>query len=269
MFNRWRQENYFRYARQHFALDALDTYTVHRRRPGPQRAQPGQTCRPTSVRQLEKVVADAEATLGRHRNTPQLSGSLDELDTTLDEVRGQLADARQTAADTPTRLPLADVAPDARLLDTETKLLTHACRIAAYNTESALARLIAPHYARANDEARSLIREALTTAGDLHIADGHIHVTLNPLSAPRRTSTPTSTTYSAPCDPRRTPAQRHRGADGFATSPTGRRSIRTRCSSSSSCRSRPCSSVEGDALVFRRGARNEASASPVGTDGST
>ena len=65
--------------------------------------------------------------------------------------------------------------------------ITHACRIAAYNAESALARLLAPHYARANDEARSLIREALSCAGDLHITDGHIHVTLNPLSAPRRT----------------------------------------------------------------------------------
>ena len=139
------------------------------------------------MRQLEQVVADAEATLGRHRNNRQLSGSLDELDTTLDEVRSQLDAARQAAADTPTRLPLGDIAPDARLLDTETKLLTHACRIAAYNAESALARLAAPHYARANDEARSLIREALTSAGDLHIADDKIHITLNPLSAPRRT----------------------------------------------------------------------------------
>ena len=132
-------------------------------------------------------MADGEATLGRHRNSTQLTSSLDQLDTTLDEVRGQLADARRTAADTPTRVPLGDIAPDARLLDSETKLLTHACRIAAYNTESALARLLAPHYARAHDEARSLVREALTTAGDLHIADGRIHVTLNPLSAPRRT----------------------------------------------------------------------------------
>ena len=139
------------------------------------------------VRDLEQVVADAEATLGRHRNSRQLSASLDELDTTLDEVRAQLDHARKAAADTPARLPLAQVAPDARLLDTETKLVTHACRIAAYNTESALARLVAPHYARANDEARSLIREALTTAGDLHIADGQLHLTLNPLSAPRRT----------------------------------------------------------------------------------
>ena len=51
----------------------------------------------------------------------------------------------------------------------------------------ALARLAAPHYARAADEARSLIREALTVAGDLHLPGGRVHVTLNALSAPRRT----------------------------------------------------------------------------------
>jgi hypothetical protein len=187
MFNRWRQENYFRYARHHFALDALDTYTTVDDDPQRSVPNPAKRAAQRRVRQLEQVVADAEATLGRHRNTRQLAGSLDELDTTLDEIRGQLDAARQTVADTPARLPLADLAPDARLLDSETKLLTHACRIAAYNTESALARMVAPHYARAGDEARSLIREALTTAGDLHIADGQIHVTLNPLSAPRRT----------------------------------------------------------------------------------
>ena len=187
MFNRWRQENYFRYARAHFALDALDTYTAVDDDPDRTVPNPAKRAAHRQVRRLEQVVADGEATLGRHRNSTQLTSSLDQLDTTLDEVRGQLADARRTAADTPTRVPLGDIAPDARLLDSETKLLTHACRIAAYNTESALARLLAPHYARAHDEARSLVREALTTAGDLHIADGHIHVALNPLSAPRRT----------------------------------------------------------------------------------
>ena len=187
MFNRWRQENYFRYAREHFALDALDTYTTVDDDPDRTVPNPAKRDATRRVRHLEQVVADAEATLGRHRNTPQLSGSLDELEATLDEVRGQLDAARQASANTPARLPLAQVAPDARLLDSETKLVTHACRIAAYNAESALARLVAPHYARANDEARSLIREALTAAGDLHIADGQIHVALNPLSAPRRT----------------------------------------------------------------------------------
>jgi hypothetical protein len=157
MFNRWRQENYFRYARAHFALDALDSYTTVDDDPKRSVPNPAKRAAQRQVRRLEQVVADAQATLGRHRNTPQLAGTLDELDTTLDEVRRQLDAARQAAADTPARLPLAQIAPHARLLDSEPKLLTHACRIAAYNAESALARLAAPHYARANDEARSLI----------------------------------------------------------------------------------------------------------------
>jgi transposase len=187
MFNRWRQENYFRYARHHFALDALDTYTALDDDSTRSVPNPAKRAAQRRVRELEHIVADAEATLGRHRNSTQLSASLDELEATLDEVRGQLDAARQAAADTPARLPLAHIAPDARLLDSETKLVTHACRIAAYNAESALARTVAPHYARAHDEARSLIQEALTCAGDLHITDGQLHVTLNPLSAPRRT----------------------------------------------------------------------------------
>ena len=186
MFNRWRQENYFRYGRAHFALDGLDTYTTIA--DDPDRSVPNPAKRDTrrTIRRLEATIASGEAALGRHRNSAALDGSLDELEATLAEVRGQLEDARQTAADIPARVPLATIAPDARLLDSETKLLTHACRIAAYNTESSLARLLAPHYARAGDEARSLLREAFTLAGDLHIADGRLHVTLNPASAPRR-----------------------------------------------------------------------------------
>ncbi len=187
MFNRWRQENYFRYGRAHFALDGLDSYAAVADDPDRTVPNPAKRAASRNVKQLERTVAEGEATLGRHRNNPALSGTLDELETTLDEVRGQLDDARQTAAEIPTRIPLGEIAPDARLLDTETKLITHACRIAAYNTESSLARLLTPHYARAADEARSLLREAFTLAGDLQIVDSRLHVTLNPASAPRRT----------------------------------------------------------------------------------
>lgn len=55
-----------------------------------------------------------------------------------------LATTQAAAAATPARVPLAEVDPDARLLDEERKLVTHAVRIAAYNTESALARLLRP-----------------------------------------------------------------------------------------------------------------------------
>jgi hypothetical protein len=66
----------------------------------------------------------------------------------------------------PARLPLSQVNPGQQVLDTETKLIHHAIRIAAFNTAQTLARAIATNtgYSRADDEAHTLIRTALTTS---------------------------------------------------------------------------------------------------------
>jgi len=97
-----------------------------------------------------------------------------------------LAAAKETSRQTPSHLPLGQVRPGSRLLETETKLLTHAIRMSAYNAESALARLLRPYYARGDDEARALLREAFTLSGDLQITGDTLHVRLDPPSAPRR-----------------------------------------------------------------------------------
>ena len=72
-------------------------------------------------------------------------------------------------------------------LDAETKQITHAIRMAAYNAETALARALDGHYARAGDEAYALIREALTASGDICPGNGELLIRLDPLTAPRRT----------------------------------------------------------------------------------
>ena len=90
----------------------------------------------------------------------------------------------------PARLPLAQVHPGQQVLDTETKLIHHAIRIAAFNTAQSLARAIvtATGYTRADDEAHTLIRTALAGSGDI-IPDGDtLHIRLDPLSAPRHTN---------------------------------------------------------------------------------
>ena len=87
----------------------------------------------------------------------------------------------------PTRLPLSAVRPEASVLDEERKLVTHAIRMATYNAESALARLLAFGRHFPMDEARALLREAFNTPGDLEVAGGTLVVRLDPLSAPRRT----------------------------------------------------------------------------------
>ncbi len=110
------------------------------------------------------------------------------------------AHAAQTALDaatathkaTPARLPLAQVHPGQQVLDTETKLIHHAIRIAAYNTAQSLARMIvtATGYTRADDEAHTLIRTALAGSGDIipDPATNTLHIRLDPLSAPRHTA---------------------------------------------------------------------------------
>lgn len=196
MFNRWRQENYFRYGRHHFALDALDTYAVRDDDPDRSVPNPARAKLNRQLRAARTALAEAEAAYGAaaHDNPeaqrPTVRGfkiAHAELGRHVKALRAEVEQLEHQRSNTPTRVPLAEIADDARLLDDETKLITHACRIAAYNTESTLARQLAPHYARAGDEARSLLREAFTLPGDIHLADGVVHVTLNPASAPRRT----------------------------------------------------------------------------------
>jgi hypothetical protein len=214
MANRWRQENYFKYARERFALDALDSYADQP--DDPTRLVPN----PTKAHALGQVAAARAGVSGAHADLAQAIGTAvaqagrpknhgkAEVDPTaaqdLAAAHADLAGAKQASRDTPTHLPLGQVRPGSRLLETERKLVTHAIRMSAYNTESALARLLRPHYSRGEDEARALLREAFTLPGDLEIIDGTLHVRLDPASAPRRSKalaglcaelTDTQTTY--------------------------------------------------------------------------
>jgi len=99
----------------------------------------------------------------------------------------ELEQAEDAAAAVPARIPLGTLAPDMVRLDAETKQITHAIRMAAYNAETALARALNGHYARAGDEAYALIREALAVSGDICPGPGQLLIRLDPLTAPRRT----------------------------------------------------------------------------------
>jgi hypothetical protein len=57
----------------------------------------------------------------------------------------------------------------------------------AYQTESDLLALLRAHYARADQEGRTLLHELFATAGDIRVSDSELHITLAPLSSPHRT----------------------------------------------------------------------------------
>ena len=117
------------------------------------------------------------------------------LDVPAEAAHRELEAAEDAAASVPARIRLGEIAPDMVRLEAEVKQITHAIRMAAFNAETALARALDGHYARAGDEAYALIREALTDSGDIIPDNGQLLIRLDPLTAPRRTQA-----LSALCD---------------------------------------------------------------------
>ena len=60
MTSRWREENYFRYGRAHFALDALDSYAVTAEDPARTVPNPAKKTAAAAVRTARKTLATAE-----------------------------------------------------------------------------------------------------------------------------------------------------------------------------------------------------------------
>jgi transposase-like protein len=216
MTSRWREENYFRYGRAHFALDALDTYATTPEDPARTVPNPAKKTAAAAVKTAKKTLTAAqtarEARLAELRHpapgtaTVITNQALARLDAPVDTARRDLQAAQAAARAVPAKIPLSEHNPDMVKLDTETKLITHAIRMAACNTETILARALNGRYARASDEAYALIREALHASGDITIHGDVLYIRLDQLSAPRRTRA-----LAALCEQLTTTATRYPG----------------------------------------------------------
>ncbi len=197
MTSRWREENYFRYARTHFALDALDSHAATPDDPDRKVPNPAKKAAAAQLRRAETLTAAAEAQRGTSlaalRNPAPgqpvtiTNQMINALNTPAEDARRELQAAQDAAAAVPARIRLGEIAPDMIRLETEVKQITHAVRMAACNAETTLARALDGRYARAGDEAYALIREALVTSGDIIPGHGELLIRLDPLTAPRRT----------------------------------------------------------------------------------
>ncbi len=198
MFSRWREENLFRFMRPR-GLDAMDSYAKvpddpARLVPNPAKAKARQEladARAGVSAAKGAVVSDALAT-GAAPMKP------------IADARNALAELTERSKAVPAKVPLGTIRPGAMVLDDERKRIHDAARMAAWNAEHTLARALGPHYARAEDEAHSLLSEAFSASADMEIIGEELHVRIEPLSSPRRSRaiaalctelTATETTY--------------------------------------------------------------------------
>ena len=103
-------------------------------------------------------------------------------------ARDRVAQLCAQRQDLPKRVEVRDLNERAVVkLATERKHLTDIIKMVAYQTESDLLALLRPHYARADQEGRTLLHELFATAGDIRVGESELHITLAPLSSPHRT----------------------------------------------------------------------------------
>ncbi|MHB8390236.1 MAG: putative transposase, partial [Acidobacteriaceae bacterium] len=206
MFERWRQENFFKYMRQEYLLDALTDYQVEP--DDPQRSVPN-PARKAVDKELHKArtrVDKIKETTGAMMLDPLQRGRLTGrgLDAAQKSIRRELDEAndhvetlRAQQKSLPVRVPLVQARPNQELvkLSTERKHLTNVLKLVAYQIESDLVNLLRPHYARTDDEGRTLIQTALQGAATLEPTATELRVTLCPLSSAHR-----SQAVAALCD---------------------------------------------------------------------
>jgi transposase len=197
MFERWRQENFFKYMREEFLLDALVDYRIEpedptRTIPNPERRALDKEIRAARVdlARLEREYGAAAAENAEQRR-PTMRGfkiAHGKLGKQLRAARARVARLFERRRDVLKRVEVRDLSERAVVkLATERKHLTDIIKMIAYQAESDLLALLRPHYARADQEGRTLLHELFATAGDIRVSDSELQIILAPLSSPHRT----------------------------------------------------------------------------------
>jgi transposase len=197
MFERWRQENFFKYLREEFALDALVDYGTEpadatRDVPNPERDKINAELR-KAYAHLEQL--QAEYGLAALENRERLRRTMRgfkianaAISHRVLAAMRRITELEKKRATIPARVPVQEVvAADVVKLSVERKHLTDILKMVAYQAEGDLLRLLSPHYRRNEQEGRTLVQSALSAGGDIEVTNDELLVSIDPLSSPHKT----------------------------------------------------------------------------------
>ena len=197
MFGRWGQENFFKYMRQEYALDALVQYGTEQDDPTRLVPNPARKVLDRQLTQARKDVTNLEAAYGAaaldnsENKRPTMRGFKiahgADLGIPLREARLQLDLLAQQRKQLPTRVPIGDIQQKVVRLKARCKRFSDALKMLSYQIETDLLRVVALLYPRCRDEGRRLLMAAFLSAADLDVAQGQLRITLAPQSSPHRT----------------------------------------------------------------------------------
>jgi transposase len=191
-FQRWLQENFFKYMMAEFELDALVEYGVEdvseeADRPNPSR-RPLEQALVKARAQVQRLQAELGAAVGVPPGSNQrtvrgfkiahakLRAKLAEAEAEVEQLRAELD-----------LLPRRVSAAGLKTLKTEKKLIADTIKMTAYQVETRLLNMLRGVYCRTEDEGRTLLQAAFQSTARIEVREGELYVELAPQSSPHRT----------------------------------------------------------------------------------
>jgi len=197
MFERWRQENFFKYMRQEFAIDALVQHGTEAADPGrevPNPAVKAATAELAAARaELRRLQADYGDALASNdeKKRPTVRGLKIAMGTEsgnpLRAAAERVEELVAARAALPKRLPVGEVNDEVVRLARSRKRLSDGLKMLAFQVETDLVTLVTPHYQRAAEDGRRLVAAGLQSRGDIEVRRDELRVTLAPQASPHRT----------------------------------------------------------------------------------
>ena len=197
MFERWRQENFFKYLGDEFALDALVDYGTEAANETREVPNPLRQKLDAELKKLLAQLSRLEAMYGveamhnvegKRRTMRGFKIAQAGLHGEISRMLKRVIALERRRTKTPRRVPIGQVTPGEVIkMATEKKLLTDILKMVAYQVEGELVRLVEDHYRRSDEEGRTLVQNMLFGAGDIESRERELLISLDPLSAPHRT----------------------------------------------------------------------------------
>jgi len=188
MFGRWKQENWFKYMDEQFALDVLADYATEPDDPDRLVINPVWRSLHKSVKAARAELQKVEAAYGRASLSKASCRVRNKRASEVEQARQTYERLGRQRRDTPRQVRLGEVSDGHPVrLAYERKLLTDTIKMCAYDVETQLTEMLDGVLRRNSFEGRAVIRELFHCSGDLSLLDGRLHVHLNQLSAPRYT----------------------------------------------------------------------------------
>ena len=205
MLARWRQENFFKYARSHLGLDVLTSYATD---PVPDRQVPNPAVKAAKneVGRLRAMAGKVRAALGRtvvleaqqasatedgppptaavKRAKRQIATTRETLLAQLRAIDAEIAQVHARLTGLPLQVALHSLGEPQETPQLEPKLIADAIKVAAYNAQSWLADRLVQHYPHPGD-IHDLLRAFAQISGTVtRQPDGAIHICLDPPDLP-------------------------------------------------------------------------------------